>query len=434
MGQSPSKGESKNSPLREQKQQYDGNEIPKIDAESTIVHRAKAKREIRETELQREKAASGNEVSPDFEDRNFCSSTKDVLEKAMRLAQGASSNDGSTSTQAAKEISGSDTDQPESNEISMERLRDIINQHPDEFWKTREGISISGRTSNTFPILFEQKALSESHKKRIDEENDNSDEATNDSQNAFKRRKLQHPNSDPLPSPQKEPAKQNDNQVFTAQDRAVLRAVQSLLEESLQNLTSNKTENISKHLLEYLKAKQSSAMEVDTEGIDVQEMAHKVTLSFANDLSDLLKAIDTAKSCIPNKENALESPKENILPSTKPIAVEASLLCDEQDLVQFREEESRKDDDDDDDELDNDEILEISKDENDLQQHLLCHENEESLFGKPVENETKASNDLLFAQKVALIRETKRLIRAKTLILTKRRLGIQEDEDLSLVI
>ncbi len=424
MGQSPSKGESKKSPLREQKQQSDGNEIPKIDAESTIVRRAKAKREIRERELQREKDASDNGVSPYFEHRNFTfsSKTKDVLEKAMRLAQGASSNDGSTSTQAAKEISGNGTEQPESIEISMERLRDTINQHPDEFWKTREGIPISGRTSNTNPILLEQNALSESHKKRIDEE-DGDDDATTDSKNPPKRRKLQHPNSDPLPSPQVETAKQNDKQVFTSQDRAVLRAVQSLLEESLQNLTSSKIENISKRLLEYLKAKQSSAMEIDTEGIDVQEMAHKVTLSFANDLSDLLKAIDTAKSCIPDKENAPECPKENLLPSTKPIAVEASLLCDEQDLVQFREEESRKDDDD-----------ESDKDENDLRQHLLCHENEESLFGKPVENETRSSNDLLIAQKVALIRETKRLIRAKTMVLTKRRLGIQEEEDLSLLI
>ena len=429
MGQSPRKKGSKESSSTIPKQPPDGSkDNSKIGAEkSAKVGRAEAEQKMPDATSNETIDDKGLDSTSGFENDAFLSSAEDVLAKAMSLAQEASPKTSSNSTQAAGEASLDPAKEPETNEISIERLRDIINQHPDEFWRsedskpTREGKSITEKTGTTNPIHFEQTSPSESQEKCDEEFN-------NISEHGSKRRKLQHPTNSPLSSPQTETTKQKDDPVFTTQDRQVLSAVRSMLEDSLQNLPSNKTENFANDLLQQLKTKQSSAMEVDTDGISVQEMAHKVALSFANDLAGLLKAMNDAKSSVQDEKNASELPSKNAPISSKPTAIEASLLCDEQDLEILREDETTNENPKD------DELLEIStKDENYVRQHLLCHENEEALFGKPVREETistSSDNDLLFAQKVALIRETKRLIRAKTLVLTKRRLGIQGEEDL----
>ena len=427
MGQSPNKKGSKESPSRIRKQPSElSKDTSKIGAaKSTKVGPAKAEQKMPEEQSNRRIGTGRKEDTSGFENNAFLLSAEGVLAKAMSLAQEASPKTSSNSTQAPGEASLDPAKEPETNEISIERLRDIINQHPDEFWRsedskpTREGTSITEKTRTTNPIYFEQTSPSNSQEK-------NDEESYNASEHVSKRRKLQHPASSPLPSPQTETTKRKDDPVFTTQDRQVLSAVQSLLEDSLQSLPSSKTENVAKDLLEQLKTKQSSAMEVDTDGISVQEMAHKVALSFANDLSGLLKAMNNAKSSVQDEQNKSELPSKKTSTSSKPTAIEASLLCDEQDLEILREDETTNENPRD------DEILEILKDKNYVQQHLLCHENEEALFGKLAEEETSTSsdNDLLFVQKVALIRETKRLIRAKTLVLTKRRLGIQGEEDL----
>ena len=374
----------------------------------------------------------------------FRSSAKDALAKAMLLATRQQEKEYQEAAAAAPK-------QAESKEISIEKLRDLINQHPGEFWQSREDnedpgygskeasntATISKRPRNNNRIVFEE-AASPPHK-------EDAEDIKNGSGNPAKRRKLQRVTTDQqqeeLPPQQMEPIRRNNknNKVFTLEDRETLKAVRTLLEASLhqqQQVSSTGMGNLAKGLLEQLsRANPAETMELEDgpEGMDIQDMARKVTTSFAEDLSEVLEAVVNAKSCLGDDSNIngnqqLQSPIKTI-PSI-PTAVDFSLLCDEQDLVQFKDEEDDSDSDDD--------IIEISKEENYIQQNLMCHER---LFGKEPKgkksddsNHNNKKRDLLFAQKVALLRETKRLIRSKTLVLTKRRLGIQGDEDLSLVI
>ena len=182
-------------------------------------------------------------------------------------------------------------------------------------------------------------------------------------------------------------------------------------------------------------------MERRTRGT-IQELARQVTLSFAQDLSEILRAVTNVGSSISPKtgKGIIEKDKSDLQlskPSSRTLSaptVDASLLCDEKDLAQLREEDQSMEEDD-------DEIIEISQDENFVQQNLICNETEDSLFGKTrnhkgesISSGEEEDETLLIAQKIALLRETKRLIREKTLVLTKRRLGIKDPEDLSIVI
>jgi len=245
------------------------------------------------------------------------------------------------------------------------------------------------------------------------------------------------------PQDQKKASNGESKGIPSQEDRETFAAVKALLEASIRQLPSNRTGNAAKALLEQVKAQTSKStpapgsndaavpMEVDGDGEEtntsdgVEGMARKVSLSLVHDLSEILEAIADVRPSGDPTTGKISPPSSG---------VEASLLCDEEDLVQLREEGSLKNDGNDTD----DEIVEISQDENFVQQNLICHETEEGLFGDSAGEGNPAApdkdDDLLFAQKVALLRETKRLIRAKTLVLTKRRLAIRDDEDLSLVI
>jgi len=404
----------------------------------------------------------------------FRSSAEDTLAKALLLAtrhrekkipQTPNKNLAPTPKTS---VAAEGKEQPNETQIPIEVLRDLINQHPGEFWQSIDNRVVNEpRLSKTYTTttggnvptdLSKRTETMLPHKNGADNENC--------SENQAKRRKLECGNIDRKETP-------------SIEDRETLAAVQVLLEASIHQLSSTgRGDDAAKGLLEQVKmlsSKAASSVSAATGGEinssitqqhvpmdleegcvvrgkkegrannNVQDMARKVTLSFVQDLSEILRAIANARSSIgatAGKESTDEN-KGNRQPSkppTKPLepAVEDSLLCDEENLVQLKEDGDQNIDNSDD---DDDEIIEISQDENYVQQHLIC---QETLFGESphhksksfptVKDEVDASGDILVAQKLALLRETKRLIRVKTLVLTKRRLAIQGNEDLSIVI
>ena len=415
---------------------------------------------------------SSSENSNSIDQMNsFRSSAEDTLAKALLLATRHREskipqipNKKLASTPNASPAAEAKV-QPNETNIPIEVLRDLINQHPGEFWQSIDNrvvhepkLSKAHKTTtggNTAVDLIERTETMPPHKKAADNEKQISD-------NQAKRRKLECQKETP-----------------SIEDRETLAAVRVLLEASIHQLSlTGRGDDAAKCLLEHVKmlsSKAASSVSAATGGeinisitqlhvpmdleegcvvrgkkgdraaIDVQDMARKVTLSFVQDLSEILRAMANARSSIgatAGKESTVEN-KSNLQPSkspTKPLetAVEDSLFCDEENLVQLREDGDQNMDDSDD---DDDEIIEISQDDNYVQQHLVC---KETLFMEPPNTKSKnvptikyeegASGDILVAQKLALLRETKRLIRIKTLVLTKRRLAIQGDEDLSIVI
>jgi hypothetical protein len=400
--------------------------------------------------------------------KSFRSSAEDALAKALSLVTPQTPNENLVPTPKAS-AAVERKEQPNETEIPIEVLRDLINQHPGEFWQSIDNREVNEPTlSKTYKtttggnvpidlVFFERTETVPPRKEGAENENC--------SENQAKRRKL-------------ECGERDRKEIPSIEDSETLAAVRVLLEASIHQLSSTgRGDAAAKRLLEQvnmLSSKAATSVSADTGGkintltnqplvpmeeekgcvvrgekegrVDngVRDMARKVTLSFVQDLSEILRAIANARSSIgaaAGKESTDENKGNRQLskPPAKPLepAVEDSLLCDEEDLVQLKEDGDHNMDDDDDD----DEIIEISQDENYVQQHLIC---QETLFGEStnhksesvpiVEDVEDASDDILFVQKVALLRETKRLIRAKTLVLTKRRLAIQGDEDLSVVI
>ena len=325
---------------------------------------------------------TGNDNIGQKEDfgKTFRCSAKDALQKAISLAKASES---STETPSKDK-------QP-----SIEVLRDLINQNPGEFWQGDES------TTEKVDLVFEQNESVSPQNETV-----STRKAYTHSSFRAKRRKLQQSNRDNSTTPNKK------KEGPSLEDIKTLRAVRALLEESLHNLPLKKPSDLANNLLERFKLADDS----DDDSMDGQEfLARKVTLSFARDLSEILKAIKAS-------DDSTQDEKQP--------AVEASLLCDEEDIAQLRDDGDANNMEDDDD----DDLVEISQHENYSQQHLMCHE-ETELFGKPsTEDQTNNVSDRLVSQKVALLRETNRLIRSKALVLTKRRLAIQEEDDISVVI
>eukprot|EP00533_Pseudo-nitzschia_delicatissima_P006701 CAMPEP_0116109780 /NCGR_PEP_ID=MMETSP0327-20121206/17519_1 /TAXON_ID=44447 /ORGANISM="Pseudo-nitzschia delicatissima, Strain B596" /LENGTH=393 /DNA_ID=CAMNT_0003602817 /DNA_START=6 /DNA_END=1187 /DNA_ORIENTATION=+ len=311
--------------------------------------------------------------------KTFRSSAKDAMQKAMSLAKASES---STETQS------------EDKQPSVEILRDLINQHPGEFWQGDDK-----STTEKVDLVFEQNESVSPRK------------AFTQSSFRAKRRKLQLSNYAIKRNKKKEGP--------SLEDIETLRAVRALLEESLHQLPSKKSSDLANNLLEHFKRADDS----DDDPMDGHEfLARKITLSFARDLSKILKAIKASDDSTQDGSSTKDlSPKQP--------AVEASLLCDEEDIAELRDDRDANNM-----EEDNDgDIVEISQGKNYVQQHLMCHE-ETELFGKPSTKDQTSASDQLVSQKMALLRETNRLIRKKALVLAKRRLGIQEEDDLSVVI
>ena len=374
----------------------------------------------------------------------FRCNVHDTLEKALSLASHGQQKEvpsthdvTQTSTPQISEEATEGKEKAGKIDIPIEALRDLINKHSREFWyptsTATDDASTRGNTQNDV-VFFEETKTDLSQKKSI--ENDSP------SEKPAKRIKVDSNDRDKNKTDQ-EAAKEESKEIPSLEDRETLAAVRALLETSMNQLSSTgKGDDMSSLLeqLEMLPLKEST-----TEGNgkkDIQELARQVTLSFAQDLSEILRAVTNVGSSISLKtgKGIIEGDKSDLQlskPSSRTLSaptVDASLLCDEKDLAQLREEDQSMEEDD-------DEIIEISQDENFVQQNLICNETEDSLFGKTrnhkgesISSDEKEDEALLIAQKIALLRETKRLIREKTLVLTKRRLGIKDPEDLSIVI
>ncbi len=353
-------------------------------------------------------------VDKDF-GKTFKSSAKDAVAKAMELAKASNK-------------------QP-----SMEVLRDLIHQNPQEFWECTKPAKSNPGVEHTDVVPAKKRHAKE------------------DTTTEAKRRK-----NNPQDNPPRDKAEINQQEGRPSRDDIeTLRFVRRLLEDSLQQMPKVKSSDFANQLLkqiEKVKPQQENlgdATEDNTE-IKHRDLAHKVTLAFARDLSGILKAVDnattkshsratsstatsssTTSTSTTSTRNTTTAIEPKAVPPPKPAVETSLLLCEETDIAQLLDDGDASmevvviDDDSDD-----DEIVEISQYENFVQHHLVCNE-EEGLFGKPPsppssvaakDDDDKRAYDLLLAQKVAILRETNRLIRAKTLVLTKRRLGIQEEE------
>jgi len=165
--------------------------------------------------------------------------------------------------------------------------------------------------------------------------------------------------------------------------------------------------------------------------LDCDLVARNTALSLVQDVSELLGSLDAVsvacnESSLAHQDDMLLSQKSELKMSAAACGTAEFLLCDEELDDRFAEDNDESDED--------DEIVEISQDENFVQRHLICRE--KGLFDGD-DNDTLPATEgdstngvLLAAQKVALMQTVNRLIRAKTLVLTRRRMALPPHPEL----